>query len=127
MPRYTDDQFVTVLTECKGMMFVAARRLGCDYHTMQRRVRQSKHLQAVITEQAGQVLDTAELKLFQAITTGDLGAIKYILSTKGKDRGYIERVENRVSSDPDQPITVIARIVTVPPSEAPRADGDDPD
>lgn len=103
MPRYTDDQFATVLTECKGMMYVAAKRLGCDYHTMQDRVGKSARLQAIVAEQTGQMLDTAELKLYQSVTSGELGAIKYLLSTKGKERGYVERIEQRHGGDDDAP------------------------
>lgn len=96
MPRYTEAQLERVLVECKGMTFVAARRLGCSHLTMNARIAKSPRLQAVIAEQTGQLLDTAELKLAQAVTNGDLGAIKYLLSTKGRGRGYGERVDIHV-------------------------------
>ena len=37
--------------------------------------------------------DIAELLLRQAVNDGNLWAIKYQLSTKGKSRGYVERSE----------------------------------
>ena len=93
MPRYTDDQLADALVKTKGMIFLAAKTIGCDWHTMDSRIKKSARLQAVVAEQSGQVLDTAELKLYSSIIDGDLGAIKYILSTKGKGRGYVERKE----------------------------------
>lgn len=96
MPRYTDAQLEKALVICKGMTFVAARHIGCEHKTVTARIAKSPRLQAVIAEQTGQMLDTAELKLAQAVTNGDLGAIKYLLSTKGRARGYGERVDIHV-------------------------------
>lgn len=93
MPRYTEAQIEKALVATKGMVYLAAKHLGCTWHTVDTRVKQSPRLQAVVAEQSGQVLDTAELKLYASIIDGDLGAIKYILSTKGKERGYVERQE----------------------------------
>ena len=39
------------------------------------------------------MLDLAEDRLEQAVNRGDFRAIKYVLSTKGKSRGYTERAE----------------------------------
>jgi hypothetical protein len=118
MPRYTDDQLAEALTACKGMVFLASRRLGCSHHTMDARVKKSRRLQAIVDEQAGLVLDTAETKLFSAVAAGDLGAIKYILSTKGTRRGYVERQE--ITGGDGGPL---AWIGIVPPAEVSRDDG----
>lgn len=39
------------------------------------------------------VLDEAEIKLREAVRNGESWALKYVLSTKGKKRGYVERQE----------------------------------
>jgi hypothetical protein len=39
------------------------------------------------------MVDIAELKLRQQVQDGEAWAVKYILSTKGKSRGYVERQE----------------------------------
>lgn len=111
MPRYTDDQLANALTVCKGMRYLAALHIGCDHHTMNARVEKSRRLQAIVDEQTGQVLDTAELKLFDAVSNGELGAIKYLLSTKGKDRGYVERQETQHSGPDGGPLALTVTVV----------------
>jgi hypothetical protein len=61
------------------------------------------------------VLDFAENKLFKLVDKGDVAATLFLLKTKGKKRGYVERTE--VSPvDPDgnavQPIININVIRT---------------
>lgn len=91
MPRYTEKQIQDALQQTKGMVYIAARQLGCSPNTIKARIAKSVKLQGLVESEAGTVIDTAELKLFQSIMDGDLGAIKYMLSTKGKDRGYVEK------------------------------------
>lgn len=45
------------------------------------------------------LLDFAESKLLEKVQEGDLTAIIFTLKTKGKDRGYVERVENNVTGN----------------------------
>lgn len=101
MPRYTEKQIENVLREMKGMKFLAAQRLGCDHMTIQRRIEQSPHLQAVLAEETGKLVDLGELKLHSKVQEGDVAAIKYLLSSKGKDRGYGEAAELRLTGSAD--------------------------
>jgi hypothetical protein len=111
MPRYTEDRMAEVLIETKGMPYLAARRLGCSHNTMQKRIAASTRLQAIVEDQTGQMLDTAELKLYQSVTNGELGAIKYLLSTKGKHRGYVESQELRHSGADGGPFALTVTVV----------------
>jgi hypothetical protein len=43
--------------------------------------------------QDGEFVDTAELKLRQAVINGEAWAVLFALRTKGKERGYVERQE----------------------------------
>jgi hypothetical protein len=118
MPRYTDDQLAIALEECRGMVFLASKRLGCSWNTMDARIKKSARLQAVVAAQSGQVLDLAETKLYDAIAAGELGSIKFILSTKGKARGYVERQE--LTGGDGGPLSWIG---IVPPAPAEPDDG----
>ncbi len=96
--KYETKQIVAALRETKGMVYLAAKRLGCNPDTIYHRAKQHKSIGDAIRRERGEVIDIAELKLFQAINDGDLAAIKYCLGTIGKDRGYVERQEH---SGPD--------------------------
>jgi len=93
MPRYSEKQIAKVLTECRGMVYVAAQKLDCSPNTLKARLEKSAALQAVQEQAKGYLVDTAELKLAQAIQAGDLGAIKFYLQTQARDRGYVARTE----------------------------------
>ena len=91
--RYTAQQIVDALKATKGMIYYAADRLGCHPDTIRNYGKRYASVRDEMDKQDGMVNDLAELKLIQAINAGDLGAIKYRLSTKAKDRGYVERSE----------------------------------
>jgi hypothetical protein len=75
------------------MVYVAAERIGCSPNNIKARIEKSPALQEVLAQSKGYLVDTAELKLAQAVQAGDLGAIKFYLQTQAKDRGYVERRE----------------------------------
>lgn len=93
MPRYTDQQIIDALRATKGMVWVAADRLGCDGHTISKRLAKSPAIQAAVAAERGKMGDTAELKLAQAIQHGEPWAIQFYLKTQHKERGYVERLE----------------------------------
>jgi hypothetical protein len=89
---YTNEELISALTETKGLVFLAARKLGCDASTIYRRARQSKAVAAAIRQQRGELVDTAELALYNGILRGEAWAVTLALKTLGKDRGYVEPV-----------------------------------
>jgi hypothetical protein len=91
--RYTAAQVAEALTETKGMLFIAAQRLGCSHETVRKYCKQYPSVQAARDAQRGIMIDTSELKLWQAIQNGEAWAITLALKTLGKDRGYVERQE----------------------------------
>jgi hypothetical protein len=93
-PRYTAAQVIAALRETKGMVFLAAKRLGCDPDTVQNYCKRSPTVQAARDAERGEMVDAAELKLWQSIQNGEAWGIAYCLSRLGKDRGYVERTEH---------------------------------
>ncbi len=93
MPRYTNAQIEAALRETHGMLWIAAKRLGCSPNTLKARVTQSAGIRDIIEHERGLMGDTAELKLYQAIQNGEQWGIQFYLRTQGKDRGYVERQE----------------------------------
>jgi hypothetical protein len=93
MARYTEKKIRAALIECKGMVYIAAQRLGCSLNTIKARVAKSRALQETLDAARGMTGDTAELKLYQAIQEGEPWAIQFYLKTQCKTRGYSEKVE----------------------------------
>lgn len=93
MPRYSDARIEEALRKCQGMVYVAAKALGCSPNTIKARLEKSERLRAIVEAESEYVDDVAEMRLAQAIFNGESWAIKYRLSTKGKARGYTEKQE----------------------------------
>ena len=92
--KYSYEQVVNAVVQAKGLTTVAARILGCDPNTVRRYQREYASVAAAFQEQRASVTDMAEAALFKAINNGEAWAVCFYLKTQGKDRGYIERVEN---------------------------------
>jgi hypothetical protein len=96
MPRrlvYTNEQIIAALRETKGLVYLAAKRIGCDPTTIYDRAKRSAAVARTIRNERGEVVDTAELTLYNAILAVEPWAIQLTLKTLGKDRGYVERTE----------------------------------
>ena len=110
MKRYTTEQIIKALQETNGMVYIAARRLGCTPQTIHNHANKTKAVRDAIEDSRGEVIDAAELKLKQAVMNGESWAVAFTLKTIGKTRGYVERQE--VSTPDGQPLKVIVEYVT---------------
>lgn len=102
--RYTQAQVIAALRETKGMVYLAAKRLGCEAQTIYNYRDRYPAVRAEMEQQDGEVDDAAEMKLYQAIIAGEPWAVQFRLRTKGKGRGYVERVQQEVSGPDGGPI-----------------------
>ena len=92
-PKFTATQVAQALDQHKGMVYLAAKALGCSHVTIYNYAKRHPTVQEAIDRNRGQVLDTAELSLYNAILREEHWAITFALRTIGKDRGYTERQE----------------------------------
>lgn len=74
-------------------MSPAARALKCSSRTVYRYIDNHPTLKATMSEERGRMIDVAEAALFTEIQNGNITAIIFTLKTVGKDRGYVERLE----------------------------------
>jgi hypothetical protein len=95
---------IAALRETKGMVYLAAKRLGCEAQTIYNYRDRYPAVRAEMEQQDGEVDDAAEMKLYQAIIAGEPWAVQFRLRTKGKGRGYVERVQQEVSGPDGGPI-----------------------
>src|ERR1043165_7762718 len=92
-PRYTPKEVAQAIRQTKGMLYLAAKRLGCSYQTVLNYCDRYKLVEEVRQAQRGEMVDLAEIKLYQSIQKGEAWGIAFCLKTLGKDRGFVERQE----------------------------------
>lgn len=90
---YTAEQFINAIPGTGGIVKHIANRVGCDWHTAKKYITEYSTVQKVYQAEREGVIDEVESELIEIAKGGDLGAIKFYLSTIGRDRGYGERVE----------------------------------
>jgi hypothetical protein len=96
-PKYTIAQMSDALTQTRGMVYLAAKRLGCNVNTVLRYCERHPSLEAVKQAARGEILDECELRLWKAIQRDEAWAISFYLKTIGKTRGYGERLDLNIS------------------------------
>ena len=89
--RYPPALLLSALTQSKGMIAAAARLLGCSRQTIYDSMRRHPEITEFVEGQRDLLLDTAELKLIEAVVNGQPWAILFYLKTQGKSRGYVEK------------------------------------
>ena len=102
--KFTQAQIIDALKETKGMVYLAAKRLGCEAQTIYNYRDRYPAVRAEMEQQDGEVDDAAEMVLYKAIMAGEPWAVQFRLRTKGKGRGYVERVQQEVSGPNGGPI-----------------------
>ena len=91
--RYTAAQVAKALTEAKGFVTTAAKRLGCARITVYSYIKKYATVRQARDDAREEFKDFAEGKLWSAINNDNLTAIIFYLKCQAKDRGYVERVE----------------------------------
>lgn len=96
--RYTAQQMIDAIRATRGMLTLAAKRLGCAPDTVYRYVREYATVAQALRDERASVTDMAELALYKAIQEGEGWAVCFYLKTQGKERGYVERqeIEHRI-------------------------------
>jgi hypothetical protein len=92
-PHFTAAQIIDALNATKGMSYLAAKHLGCSHETIMNYCKRYPSVMAAKEALRGQMVDVAELKLWQSVQKGEAWGITLCLKTLGKHRGYVERTE----------------------------------
>jgi hypothetical protein len=75
------------------MVARAARALRCTPQTIRNYMQRHPILADVVASEREVIVDTAELRLHEAVLQGEAWAVCFTLKCLGKDRGYVERQE----------------------------------
>lgn len=77
----------------KGVVTPACEAIGLSRSTFYLWLKDDEEFAAAVDELQNVALDFAESKLFQLVSEGDTTATIFLLKTRGKKRGYVERSE----------------------------------
>ena len=91
--RYTAQQVIDALHQMHGLVYLAAKLLRCDPETIHNYCKRYPAVMAAKVDARGELVDVAEIKLWEALHRGEAWAIALVLKTLGRERGYVERIE----------------------------------
>ena len=93
----TKKRVIAAIEGSAGIMSVIAKRAGCCPFTIRRKLNKWPELRDLIQQEKDTVLDFAESELIKIIINGEYTMIIFFFKTKGKNRGYVEKIEQAVS------------------------------
>lgn len=85
---------IEVLRASGGIKAVAADHLNVSRTTLYKFIDEHPEVEEALVEIDGEIGDIAEAKVVTAIKAGDMQTVRWYLEMKGKERGYVRRVEN---------------------------------
>ena len=109
--RYTTGEVIDALEDARGVKAHAARILKCERHTVDNYIDRHPTVARAYQNLRETMVDMAEHRLMLRLNAGDWAAVKYVLSTLGRRRGYV--TGHDVTSD-DKPIAGGFAIIEVP-------------
>ena len=95
----TDEQIIKALQETNGLVSLAARKLDCTPQLIHDRVKAMSLLQQTIDASREELVDLAEAVLKSAVMNREPWAVKMVLTTLGRQRGYTDRQDAGASAD----------------------------
>jgi len=95
------------LSKHLGVVSSAVKDAGIARKTHYKWLKEDEKYKEAVDDMNDVLLDFAETHLFNLIKKGDTTATIFLLKTKGKGRGYIERVDHDITSKGEKIIPVI--------------------
>lgn len=98
--KITNEELAAMYEKKGANISATCLALGIDRKTFYNRRKASAQLNERLESVEESLIDYAESKLMKAITDDNLTATIFYLKTKGRNRGYVERVEQEVTLNP---------------------------
>jgi len=89
-------QFISTLRDVRGVEALARTMTGISKATLRRWLTDDPGFRDAFDDSRDVVLDLAEQKLADLIESGDKTTIMFILKTRGRTRGYGEKLDVKV-------------------------------
>lgn len=94
MAKLTKKQVIEAIENSGGVIKVIARKCGVSRKAIYDFIEKYPDVKEAFQDEKEGMIDLAEGKLFGAVKKGEAWAIKTVLQTIGKDRGYTEKQEH---------------------------------
>jgi hypothetical protein len=91
--RADEKALIEALKGSGGILSKVAQKLGVSWHTVEKRIAKNPAALEAFNAEREFLKDMAESTIVKAISQGDVGAARWVLSTLGRSRGYGEKVE----------------------------------
>jgi len=85
------------IEDSQGSISIVAKRLGCSWPTARNYIKKWDSTASALNEEREGTLDIAENRLVKAVDDGEPWAVKFILLTQGKHRGYTYELDHAVN------------------------------
>jgi len=99
MGKISKDKFKEKVIDTGGVIVTIASKLGVVRQTLYTWLKKNPDMEELRLAEEEAILDMAEESLFSQVKAKDFSATKYLLSTKGKRRGYQENQEIKHTGD----------------------------
>ena len=93
MAKINKTKFKKAMEGSGGILANIARKLNVTRQAVSQFVQKHEDIRDLLAQEDENINDLAEAKLVTKLNEGDMTAIKFRLTTKGKNRGYVERQE----------------------------------
>ena len=94
------NRFLKAFKESLGIVSYACDKAHVSRQTYYEWIKKDEDFARQTENIEEESIDMAESKLKMAINEGNITAILFYLKTKGKKRGYVEQVDNRLVKNP---------------------------
>ena len=91
--QHTKKAILTALEKSLGVVTTACRQVGINRTTYYKYLKEDEDFAKQVKDIENIALDFAESQLHKQISEGNTTATIFLLKTKGKSRGYVERSE----------------------------------
>ena len=99
--------FLTTFDKGLGNISTACDKAGIGRSTFYRWIKADKKFAEAVDDINEKSIDFAETALKKLISDGNVTSIIFYLKTKGKDRGYVEKIETEELGEKLPPVQIV--------------------
>ena len=107
---YTEKDILEAIYNSSGIVSNIAESLKCSWGTAKIYIDKYPSCIEALNDENESILDLAENKMLELIEEKDDKMIRYLLSTKGKKRGYTEKTEVGITVNEDNEFKIVKKI-----------------